>query len=137
MVNKRAQGKCQRCIGICFLAIPYVVLLLPHCPKAHRGLTSTCVQGNNPWKILRLPRPDPSGSKSLMLADVRRAFRKVARKKHPDTGGSEEQFRLLVWAYNHIIENGANAGLAPDKHENMPSWAGGKVWSSDGFIEDR
>jgi len=70
--------------------------------------------GKTPWEILDLPPPASDGVGKLLLADVHRAFRKVAKTAHPDVeGGSQEDFQLLVWAYHEVTTKGAAAGKAP------------------------
>jgi hypothetical protein len=45
--------------------------------------------------------------------DVKERFTAIARKRHPDAGGSEESFRELIWArdaaYNELDQNGKTA----------------------------
>lgn len=38
-------------------------------------------------------------------SDVKKAYRKLARKHHPDVGGLEENFKRLNKAYQYIINN--------------------------------
>ena len=39
------------------------------------------------------------------LSEIKRAYRKQAKKVHPDAGGSEEAFKLLATAYLSILES--------------------------------
>lgn len=48
------------------------------------------------WSVLGVA-PDAS------LAEVKRAFRKLALETHPDQGGDAEQFRELAHAYQKVL----------------------------------
>jgi len=50
----------------------------------------------NPWKVLGLP-DDASD------ADVKKAYRDLVKKTHPDKGGSSEKFREINEAYTQIM----------------------------------
>lgn len=42
-------------------------------------------------------------------AQIKKAFRKLVKKAHPDSGGSEEQFHLLNRAYRILMDEDARA----------------------------
>lgn len=67
-----------------------------------------------------------------MLREVRRAFRSLAKSRHPDVeGGSESQFHQLVWAYNEISNKGIDAGKWPGGLQKASAWN-----SKDGFVDE-
>jgi len=53
---------------------------------------------NNPYQVLGV---DPSDS----LDNIKKAYRKLAKKHHPDSGGDELQFKKISAAYNQILES--------------------------------
>lgn len=48
-----------------------------------------------PFDILGLPPNTP-------IAEVKKHFRKLSMSKHPDKGGNEDEYRVLLSAYNKI-----------------------------------
>ena len=40
------------------------------------------------------------------INEAKKIFKQLARKLHPDVGGSNEEFKLLNKVYNDILENG-------------------------------
>ena len=51
----------------------------------------------DPYKILRVSKTDS-------LEHIRNAFKKVARNVHPDKGGTEEMFNVVVESYREIFK---------------------------------
>ena len=49
------------------------------------------------YEVLGVPRTAPE-------ADIKKAFRKLARKHHPDAGGSEERFKEVNQAYETLSD---------------------------------
>lgn len=39
------------------------------------------------------------------INEAKKIYKTLAKKSHPDIGGSEEEFKLLNEIYNHLIEN--------------------------------
>ncbi len=39
------------------------------------------------------------------INEAKKIYKTLAKKLHPDVGGSEEEFKLLNEIYNHLIEN--------------------------------
>ena len=71
----------------------------------------------NPYAVLGLT-PDAG------MAEIKRAYRKKAKKLHPDVSGSDaEQFRLLYAAYKALCDERANlferAFTAPQRRESF------------------
>lgn len=60
--------------------------------------------GSDPYlmavKLLQIP-----ANKPLTAELVRRQYRKLAMKAHPDQGGSEEKFKELHAAYSLLLED--------------------------------
>ncbi|MEM2159586.1 MAG: DnaJ domain-containing protein [Candidatus Nitrosotenuis sp.] len=52
---------------------------------------------NNPYEVLGLNR-------NASADDVKKAYRRLAAKHHPDKGGNEEQFKKVKEAYEKIAE---------------------------------
>ena len=50
----------------------------------------------DPFKILKVSKKDS-------LEKIRNAFKKVAKNVHPDKGGNEEMFNIVVEAYREIF----------------------------------
>jgi hypothetical protein len=42
------------------------------------------------------------------INEVKKIYKELAKKLHPDVGGSNELFKLLNSVYNHILEHGIN-----------------------------
>lgn len=63
-----------------------------------------------PWDILDLQKPN--SNRDLAVADVRHAFRRMVTHKHPDVGGTQEEFELLMWAYHEVVTRGVEAGTS-------------------------
>ena len=42
------------------------------------------------------------------INEAKKIYKVLARKLHPDVGGSTELFKILNSVYNHILENGTN-----------------------------
>ena len=42
------------------------------------------------------------------INEAKKIYKILARKLHPDVGGSTELFKMLNAVYNHILENGIN-----------------------------
>lgn len=42
------------------------------------------------------------------INEAKKIYKELAKKLHPDVGGSTELFKLLNETYNHIIEHGIN-----------------------------
>jgi len=42
------------------------------------------------------------------INEAKKIYKELAKKLHPDVGGSTELFKLLNEIYNHIIEHGVN-----------------------------
>lgn len=61
-----------------------------------------------PWDILDLQKPH--SDRDLVVADVRHAFRRMVKQKHPDIGGTKEEFEMLMWAYHEVVTRGVEAG---------------------------
>lgn len=40
------------------------------------------------------------------VAEAKKVYKQLAKKLHPDTGGSNEAFKMLNNIYNHILEHG-------------------------------
>ena len=38
------------------------------------------------------------------VSDVKQAFRRLAKKTHPDVGGDAEEFKLIMGAYEQALE---------------------------------
>lgn len=70
--------------------------------------TSGVAARRTPWDVLDLHKPQADSD--IVIADVRQAFRGMAKRMHPDTGGTKEDFMLLMWAYHEVITRGLNAG---------------------------
>lgn len=51
----------------------------------------------DPYKILKVSKKDS-------IEKIRNAFKKVARNVHPDKGGTEEMFNIVVEAYREIFK---------------------------------
>jgi curved DNA-binding protein len=78
--------------------------------------------------------------------DVKKAYRKLAMKHHPDRGGDESEFKKIKEAYESIIEGkGQPRDFDPrgfdafqDLHDmfNMGRRAGGRNWSFHGGWEE-
>lgn len=51
----------------------------------------------DPYKILKV-------SKNDSLEDIRLAFKRIAKNVHPDKGGSEDMFNIVVEAYRQIFK---------------------------------
>ena len=54
----------------------------------------------NAWEILGV-------SSNATLDECKRAYRKLVLKKHPDRGGSTEEFTKIVTAYESIVSGKA------------------------------
>jgi DnaJ-class molecular chaperone len=52
---------------------------------------------NDPWEILGVPRDADENA-------VKKAYKKLAMKHHPDKGGDPEQFKKIQSAYDKIIK---------------------------------
>lgn len=78
---------------------------------------------DDPWAVLGLDAPRSAAERPALPA-IRHAFRAAARRAHPDAeGGSEEAFKLVVSAYDAIV-NG-NTGTKSSKRatrDEAPSW---------------
>jgi curved DNA-binding protein len=55
---------------------------------------------NNCYHTLELPN-------MASISEVRRAYRKLALKYHPDRGGSEERMKEINQAYEYLMQNKA------------------------------
>jgi len=42
------------------------------------------------------------------INEAKKIYKELARKLHPDVGGSTELFKILNQVYNHILEHGVN-----------------------------
>ena len=42
------------------------------------------------------------------INEAKKIYKELAKKLHPDVGGSTELFKILNSVYNHILENGIN-----------------------------
>jgi phosphoribosyl-AMP cyclohydrolase len=42
------------------------------------------------------------------INEVKKIYKELAKKLHPDVGGTDEMFKLLNQVYNHILEYGIN-----------------------------
>jgi len=42
------------------------------------------------------------------INEAKKIYKELAKKLHPDVGGSTELFKMLNSVYNHILENGIN-----------------------------
>lgn len=42
------------------------------------------------------------------INEAKKIYKELAKKLHPDVGGSTELFKILNAVYNHILENGIN-----------------------------
>lgn len=40
------------------------------------------------------------------VAEAKKVYKQLAKKLHPDTGGTDEEFKILNNIYNHILEHG-------------------------------
>jgi len=53
-------------------------------------------------------------------------YRELAKKNHPDTGGSQEEFKKITWAYEVLMEycNNYIISLKPEENrvEDPESW---------------
>ena len=48
-------------------------------------------------------------SPDATLEEVKRAYKKLASKSHPDKGGDPEQFKKILKAYTEIVANHTTA----------------------------
>src|SRR5688572_21361700 len=74
------------------------------------------------YEVLGLPRTAPA-------AEVRLAYRRLARRAHPDVGGTAEQFHRVQLAWEQIGSDSAraayDAGLTAAADAPHPAWAAG------------
>lgn len=75
------------------------VQLLPQ--YAHRNSTNRELR----WRLATLGLTSESGGSLPLDQDVRRAYRKLARERHPDKGGSEVAFAELQLAYEGVMRS--------------------------------
>lgn len=91
------------------------------------------------YKILGVPR-------GATEEEIKKAYRKLAMKHHPDRGGNEAEFKKIKEAYEKLISGDTgNHSHGPtgfggfqDLHEmfNMGRRAGGRSWSFDSGWSD-
>ena len=43
------------------------------------------------------------------INEAKKVYRELAKKLHPDVGGTNEMFKLLNQVYNHILEHGLSS----------------------------
>eukprot|EP00438_Fugacium_kawagutii_P014956 Skav234158 [mRNA] locus=scaffold572:6997:11326:+ [translate_table: standard] len=86
---------------------------LPHSPRASEANLS--VQCGSVTSTVR----------SAVQEDVTQAFRRLARKRHPDKGGSKEEFqRLRAVPWEHLVDGAyelLTSGGIPDAPSPVPS----------------
>ena len=58
-------------------------------------------------------------SRKASDAEIKKAFRRLARRYHPDvgTGSSPEKFRELAEAYETLIDRASQGQVRPNSHE--------------------
>lgn len=66
----------------------------------------------DPYTVLGVQR-------SSSLEDIKKAFRTLALKHHPDRGGNESAFKEITEAYAYMNKHHIQQAAAPDRNEVM------------------
>ena len=61
-------------------------------------------------------------SPDATLEEVKRAYKKLASKSHPDKGGDPEQFKKILKAYTEIVANHTTAVYEPNQDISMKTY---------------
>lgn len=70
-------------------------------------------------------RPMPPSCRTTPLEQIRRAYRNLVTREHPDKGGDAEKFRLIQQAYEVLSDSskvGGAAGAASQGREGTAGW---------------
>jgi curved DNA-binding protein CbpA len=78
--------------------------------RFRRELDSFVEEGNDPYEILRLPE-------EFTFEDVKKTYRRMALKAHPDKGGDEQQFARITKAFLFIKEEFKKQTMTKDSHQ--------------------
>ena len=79
------------------------------------------------YKTLGVPR-------TATADEIKKAFRKLARKHHPDAGGDEAKFKELNEAYDVLSD--AQKRSAYDRFGTVPGAAGGgSPYGGGGYVD--
>lgn len=102
---KDTEASCCASISTCTLLLPAIM----------RGLAHPTCQRRSKRHVMKRPAPAMQHASSLRrpLTDprlqIRRAYRNLVTREHPDKGGDAERFRLIQQAYE-VLSDASKVG---------------------------